>query len=161
MYWSILRNTCKATGRWPTEKHLHSELKWACGYVKMRWNSLASAHMRIMDSISFDDMSQQEFNQYFELSMQKHLDMTYYRPTYETKNHLIKEEELAQYAAFKWNCEMRKQDKYNQFDYVALNKGCVEHLLSYDAETIIMHNIQRALSIAKLSGAHAMHKLQG
>lgn len=38
---------------------------------QMRWNSLASAHMRIMDSISFDDMSQQEFNQYFELSMQK------------------------------------------------------------------------------------------
>jgi hypothetical protein len=37
----------------------------------MRWNSLASAHMRIMDSISFDDMSQKEFNDYFELSMQK------------------------------------------------------------------------------------------
>ena len=71
MYWSILRSVAKATGRWPSEKHLHSELKWACGYVKMRWNSLASAHMRIMDSISFDDMSQQEFNQYFELSMQK------------------------------------------------------------------------------------------
>ena len=71
LYWSVLRNTCKATGRWPSEAHLHSELKWACGYVKMRWNSLASAHMRIMDSISFDDMSQQEFNKYFELSMQK------------------------------------------------------------------------------------------
>jgi len=71
LYWATLKNVCDATNRWPTEQHLHSELKWACGYVKMRWNSLASAHMRIMDSISFDDMSQKEFNDYFELAMEK------------------------------------------------------------------------------------------
>ena len=80
LYWGVLRDVCKTTQRWPTEHHLHSELKWACGYVKMRWNSLASAHMRVMDSISFDDMSQQEFSNYFELAMQKLTEAIGYDP---------------------------------------------------------------------------------
>ena len=69
LYWSALRNACRATQKWPTEQHLHNELKWACGYVKLRWNQLTGAHMQIMDSISFDEMSQQEFHLYFEAAM--------------------------------------------------------------------------------------------
>ena len=80
LYWATLKNVCEATNKWPTEQHLHSELKWACGYVKMRWNSLASAHMRIMDSISFDDMSQKEFNDYFDLAMEKLAEAIGYDP---------------------------------------------------------------------------------
>ena len=37
LYWSALRNVCKATGKWPTEKHLHEELKFACGYYKLKY----------------------------------------------------------------------------------------------------------------------------
>ena len=44
------------------------------------------------------------------------------RPTYETEADLSREENIARYAARKWNCAMRKQDKYNQFDYLD-NKG--------------------------------------
>lgn len=88
--------------------------------------------------------------------------MTYYRPTYETKNHLIKEEELAQYAAFKWNCEMRKQDKYNQFDYVALNKGCVRAFVELRCRNNNYLQYPTCFITAnKLSGAHAMHQATG
>ena len=70
----------KATGRSPTAEHLHNELKWASGYIKMRWNSLASAHMRMIDSINFDEMDQKEFNQYFEMSMEKLAEAIGYDP---------------------------------------------------------------------------------
>jgi len=42
------------------------------------------------------------------------------RPTYETKAHLTAESELASWAALAWSCDMRKQDKFNQFDYLAI-----------------------------------------
>ena len=61
-------NVCKATGKWATHRHLHDELKWACGYVRMRWNGLANCHMRVIDSISFDEMNQ-KFNKYFEMAI--------------------------------------------------------------------------------------------
>lgn len=71
LYWAMLRKVREATGKWPTDEHLHNELKWACGYVKMRYNSLAGCHMRVIDSISFDQMDQDEFNLYFELATDK------------------------------------------------------------------------------------------
>ena len=80
MYWSILTKVVKATGKWPTRDHLHNDLKWACGYVKMRYNSLAGCHMRVIDSISFDDMDQDEFNLYFELAMAKLAEAIGYDP---------------------------------------------------------------------------------
>ena len=52
--------------------------------------------------------------------------MTHYRPTYETDDHLEKEAELAQFAAVRWNCEMRKQDKFNQFDYIAIKNKKID-----------------------------------
>ena len=68
---ATLTVVCKATGKWATHRHLHDELKWACGYVRMRWNGLANCHMRVIDSISFDEMDQKEFNKYFEMAMAK------------------------------------------------------------------------------------------
>ncbi len=88
--------------------------------------------------------------------------MTYYRQTYETKNHLIKEEELAQYAAFKWNCEMRKQDKYNQFDYVAINKGKVRAFVELRCRNNNYAQYPTCFITAnKLAGAHAMQQATG
>lgn len=71
LYWAALRNACKATGKWPTEKHLHNELKWSCGYAQLKFNKITGEHMRLLDSISFDTMTQKEFSEYFELAMQK------------------------------------------------------------------------------------------
>ena len=69
MYWAVLHKVVKATGKWPTKDHLHDELKWACGYVRMRYTNFTGQHMRTVDSISFDDMSQKEFNDYFDMAM--------------------------------------------------------------------------------------------
>lgn len=71
LYWSTLRKVCKATGKWPSEQHLHDELKFACGYYRIRYSEIAEMFMRYPDSIGFDDMNQQEFNDYFEMAMAK------------------------------------------------------------------------------------------
>ncbi len=71
MYWSILRRVAKATGKWPTEHHLHDELKIACGYVRIKLSALNGELVNIPDSISFDKMNQAEFFKYFELAMKK------------------------------------------------------------------------------------------
>lgn len=83
MYWGILRSVCRATGKWPTEKHLHEELKFACGYWTMRYSSLSGAFLRLPDSISFDDMTQQEFSTYFEMAMEKLAEALGYDPVHD------------------------------------------------------------------------------
>ena len=71
LYWSTLRNVARDTGKWPTEHHLHDELKIACGYVRIKLSGLNGELVNIPDSIRFDKMTQQEFTKYFELAMQK------------------------------------------------------------------------------------------
>ena len=80
MYWGILRSVCRATGKWPKEEYLHDDLKWACGYVRMKYNKLSGEYMRSPDSISFDDMTQQEFNAYFKMAMEKLAEFLGYDP---------------------------------------------------------------------------------
>ena len=70
-YWAILRRVVKATGKWPTEYHLHDELKLACGYVTSYFSALDGSFIRLPDSISFAEMNQTEFNKYFEAAMAK------------------------------------------------------------------------------------------
>lgn len=83
MYWSILRSVCRATGKWPKAEKLHDDLKWACGYVTMRYNTLSGEYMRSPDSISFDEMTQEEFNQYFEMAMATLAENLGYDPVHE------------------------------------------------------------------------------
>ena len=71
LYWSILRSVCKSTDKWPTETHLHYELKIACGYFNHRYSPLTDSIIRQVDSISFQKMTPQEFNEYFDKAMQK------------------------------------------------------------------------------------------
>lgn len=85
LYWGILRKACKSTGKWPTERHLHDELKIACGYYQMKYSSITGSFLRVLDSISFDDMDQQEFNQYFEMAMSKLTEALGYDPIQNTK----------------------------------------------------------------------------
>jgi len=80
LYWSILRNVCKSTGKWPTETHLHNELKFACGYYKMNYSEITGTFLRHLDSISFDDMEQEEFNTYFEMAIAKLTEAIGYDP---------------------------------------------------------------------------------
>ena len=71
LYWSTLRRVARDTGKWPTEHHLHDELKIACGYVRIKLSALNGELVNIPDSISFDKMDQREFNTFFELAMTK------------------------------------------------------------------------------------------
>ena len=71
LYWSILRKVAKSTGKWPTEHHLHDELKLACGYVRSHFSALDGSFVRIPDSIAFEKMDQAQFRQYFDMAMAK------------------------------------------------------------------------------------------
>ncbi len=84
------------------------------------------------------------------------------RPTYETQEHLKKEEELAKFAAYKWNCEMRKQDKFNQFDYVAINNGKVRAFVELRCRSNEYNKYPTCFVTAnKLSSAFSMHQATG
>lgn len=80
LYWAALRNACDATGMWPTEQHLHHELKLACGYYKTTISQFTGGIVRSTDSISFSEMDQIEFNKYFELAMGKLAEVIGYDP---------------------------------------------------------------------------------
>ena len=71
LYWSVLRNVVRATGKWPTEAHLHDELKIICGYTRPVVNWETGEVHQIIDSISFDAMTQDEFKVYFNQAMEK------------------------------------------------------------------------------------------
>ena len=88
--------------------------------------------------------------------------MTHYRPTYETDDHLKKEEELAQFAAFRWKCEMRKQDKYNQFDYIAIKDKKINAFVELRCRNNSIHKYPSCfITVNKLYQAHAMHQATG
>ena len=70
LYWSILGKACKATGKWPTSAHLHRELKMACGYYQTVASEFGGIYY-LPDSISFHHMDQEQFNTFFEATMQK------------------------------------------------------------------------------------------
>lgn len=84
------------------------------------------------------------------------------RPTYETESNLKKEKELADYAALKWNCFMHKQDKYNQFDYVAISGTKVKAFVELRCRSNEYKKYPTCfISASKLSYAHAMHQATG
>ena len=85
-----------------------------------------------------------------------------YRKVYETQNHLNAEEELAQYGAFKWDCKMRKQDKFNQFDYVAIRNNKVAAFIELRCRSNEMDAYPTCfITTNKLSAAHSMHMATG
>ena len=64
MYWAMLRKVCRATDRWPSVKHLHRQIKIINGYyTKVILNGDVYT---VPDSISFENMPQDEFHMFFE-----------------------------------------------------------------------------------------------
>lgn len=70
-YWKALNTVVKSTGRWPSSKHLHRELKLACGYVEKMIDWRTGETITIPDSIAFGKMDQAEFKVYFDIAMNK------------------------------------------------------------------------------------------
>lgn len=70
-YWKALGGVVKATGRWPTAEHLHSVVMIECGYYSLCADLSTGDLVKVRDSVSFDSMSQDEFNAYFKTAMEK------------------------------------------------------------------------------------------
>ena len=88
--------------------------------------------------------------------------MTPYRPTYENKEHLAKGQELAEFVASKWRCELRKQEKSNQFDYVAMRGGKVTAFVELRCRSNAIDKYPNCfITSSKLAHAHAMHGATG
>lgn len=77
LYWVVLGETVKATGKWATAEHLHDDLKLMCGFSRTTVDWDTGAVNRIPDSTAFDAMTADEFRAYFDAAMAKlaeHLD---------------------------------------------------------------------------------------
>ncbi|MDH5797842.1 MAG: hypothetical protein OEZ19_04695 [Paracoccaceae bacterium] len=70
-YWAGLGVAVKATGAWPTDVHLHADLKRLCGYVDVYHNPLTGRDEVRVQSTAFDRMSESEFAAYFRLAQSK------------------------------------------------------------------------------------------
>lgn len=70
-YWAGLRTAVQATDAWPTEKHLHDDLKRLCGYVDVYHNPLTGQDEVRVQSTAFDKMGESEFAAFFRLAQQK------------------------------------------------------------------------------------------
>lgn len=71
LYWQILSQVVRATGKWPTKEHLHHELKIVCGFRMTVVDWETGEATQAVDSTAFDEMKPDEFNRYFELAMAK------------------------------------------------------------------------------------------
>jgi hypothetical protein len=68
LYWAVLREVCRATDRWPSDKHLHEDLLITLGFwVKVV--SLAGEVRLMRDSTAHDKMTDPEFAAYFTRAM--------------------------------------------------------------------------------------------
>lgn len=68
LYWAVLRETVRATDRWPSDKHLHEDLLITLGFwVKVV--SLAGDIRLMRDSTAHDKMTDPEFSAYFTRAM--------------------------------------------------------------------------------------------
>jgi len=70
-YWKALGGVVAATQISPTPKHLHRDLKLACGYTETVVNRDTGEVHVIPDSIAFDAMNQDEFRVFFDAAMAK------------------------------------------------------------------------------------------
>lgn len=70
VYWKALGEIVKATEAWPTAEHLHEAVKRDLGYVSVRKNLIGQPYA-VTDSIAFDEMSQGEFQIFFDAAMRR------------------------------------------------------------------------------------------
>lgn len=80
LYWKILSEAVKATGKWVTPYHLHTDLKLVCGYHKQKINAIDGKVYYEADSINFESMNQHDFNKFFEVVIQKLTETLGYDP---------------------------------------------------------------------------------
>jgi len=80
LYWVVLGNAVKATGRWPTAEKLHEGLKMDLGRTEAVYNLRGKIVGLKPDSIALDKMTQLEFQAYFDEAMALMSDVLGYDP---------------------------------------------------------------------------------
>lgn len=60
-YWVALKMVSEATGKWPTAKHVHRDVKRALGYVSKRTDPFTGLEVEEVDSVAFNEMTHTEF----------------------------------------------------------------------------------------------------
>ena len=69
LYWAILAEIVKATGRFATAQHMSDEIKVCLGYVEKRVTFTGQPYYRA-DSIAFENMDAPVFKNYFDRAME-------------------------------------------------------------------------------------------
>lgn len=84
------------------------------------------------------------------------------RPTYETSADLSNEFKLARYAEVAWECQLRKQDKFNQFDYIAIRNNRVKAFIEMRTRNVLSSAYPTCfISVNKLQAAQSMNLATG
>lgn len=68
LYWRCLERVVEATGKFRSPQELHLALKIACGRVETV-RLVDGRHVLVPDSVAFDQMSQDDFQAYFNDAM--------------------------------------------------------------------------------------------
>ena len=68
LYWRVLERVVEATGRWRCAEELHLVLKVATGRIE-DITLITGRRVLVPESIAFDQMSQDEFQRYFDQAM--------------------------------------------------------------------------------------------
>jgi hypothetical protein len=71
LYWAVLGNVVKATGKWATAGHLHDDLKMMAGYYRTVANGVTGGLYYVPDSTAYQRMDQAEFAAYFDAAMKR------------------------------------------------------------------------------------------
>lgn len=69
LYWKVLNTVVKSTGRWPRSRNLHNDIKLTLGYVTMSFDLMTRDVIRTPDSTAVNEMSPEEFDEYFTRAM--------------------------------------------------------------------------------------------
>lgn len=68
LYWRVLERVVAATGRWHCAEELHLALKIATGRIS-EIQLVTGRRVLVPESVAFDQMSQDEFQRYFDAAM--------------------------------------------------------------------------------------------
>ncbi len=84
------------------------------------------------------------------------------RPVYETSGDLSNEVSLARRLELKWNCQLKKQDKFNQFDYVAVRNRNITAFIEMRTRNVLSTAYDSCfISVNKLQAAQSMYMATG
>lgn len=69
-YWRALQGIVNATGKWPSDEHLHDEIKFTLGYRKLVADMRTGEVSEVLDSVALNEMEPDAFRAFMDSAMQ-------------------------------------------------------------------------------------------